>query len=119
MLVLLSSTSFGEVRTQGVELGTTVLVAPRVTLEANYTYFAFDVRDGGPLAPNAPRHAGSLAVTYATDRVDLSATIRHVNRFERRAIGLDVANALNDAHFETLGGNLLGRRALASIRYAW
>jgi len=146
VLVLLSFTNFGEVRTQGVEVGATMLIARSVSVGASYTYFDFDViRGGGPLAPNAPRHSASLAMTYTRNRVDLAATVRYVNRFDWRdgfdvgevpsysvvdataawrvrdpwTFAVDVSNAANKAHFETFGGNVLRRRAMASVRYAW
>ena len=146
VLALLSFTNFGKVRTEGLELGATFLAKRHVTVDASYTLFDFDViRGGGPLAPNAPQHAGSIGVTYRNERVDVSATLRHVSRFDWRdgfyvgevpsynivdaaaawrlnaqwKLGLDVSNALDHEHYETFGGNLLGRRALASIKYAW
>jgi len=146
VLALLSFTNFGKVRTEGLEIGATFLAKRHVTVDASYTLFDFDViRGGGPLAPNAPRHAGSIGITYRNERVDVSATLRHVSRFDWRdgfyvgevpsynvvdaaaawrlnaqwKLGLDVSNALDREHYETFGGNLLGRRALASIKYAW
>jgi outer membrane receptor protein involved in Fe transport len=85
VLALLSFTNFGRVRTEGVEVGATVAASRRMSVDLSYTFFDFEVTsDGGPLAPNAPRHAASLGVTYAADRVDLSATLRHVSRFDWR-----------------------------------
>ena len=146
VIVVLSFTNFGKVQTEGVELGATFLAAPRLMIDASYTFFDFEVKRGGaPLAPNAPRHAASLGLTYAGDRIDLSTTLRHVSRFDWRdgfyvgevpsyevidataawrldeqwKVALDVANVLGEEHFEAFGGNLLGRRALASVRYEW
>lgn len=146
VMVVLSFTNFGEVRTEGVELGATFAATRKLTVDASYTFFDFEVtRGGGPLAPNAPRHAASIGVTYAGDRADLSATLRHVGRFdwqdgfyagevpsyevidaiaawrlhEQWKVALDVSNVLDAEHYETFGGNLIGRRALASVRYEW
>lgn len=34
-------------------------------------------------------------------------------------VGANVANALDDEHFESFGGDLLERRALAYVAYSW
>ena len=35
------------------------------------------------------------------------------------AVGANVANALDDVHIESFGGDLLERRALAYVAFAW
>ena len=37
----------------------------------------------------------------------------------RVSIGADVANALDNDHYEAFGGDLLGRRALVHVTYGW
>jgi hypothetical protein len=54
----------GKVLTQGVELGITVLVTPRVTLESSYTFFDFDVRSG---VRSRRTHRGMPAMSLATE----------------------------------------------------
>ena len=35
------------------------------------------------------------------------------------SLGLNVANALDDEHWESFGGDLLGRRALGTVTFHW
>jgi outer membrane receptor protein involved in Fe transport len=35
------------------------------------------------------------------------------------AAGVDIANLLDNDHYETFGGDLLGRRALGHLTYSW
>ena len=37
----------------------------------------------------------------------------------RVSIGADVANVLDNDHYEAFGGDVLGRRALAHVTYGW
>jgi len=52
----------------------------------------------------------------AYEVVDVNAAWRITDRWE---IGLYVQNALDDEHYETFGGDLLERRALAHLAYHW
>ena len=38
---------------------------------------------------------------------------------ERWGVGVNVANALDNSHFESFGGDLLARRALAYLVFTW
>ena len=38
---------------------------------------------------------------------------------ESWTLGLNIANALDEEHWESFGGDLLGRRALASVAFKW
>lgn len=97
------------------------------------------------LQPNAPENSFSVGLLYAVDRWDVGANFRWVDGFEWAAgvfagqvpsyqvldvnanyrptdhisLGLNVANALDDNHYEAFGGDILKRRALASIELTW
>jgi outer membrane receptor protein involved in Fe transport len=97
------------------------------------------------LLPNTPAHAVSASLSYDGDRVGAGIDARWVDDFRWAdgffvgdvpsyttvdltvdvalrhgvSIGLNVANLLDDKHWETFGGALLGRRALVSLRYGW
>ncbi len=97
------------------------------------------------LLPNSPEHAFSLGVHYARARVDAGFDLRWVDDFrwgvgpfqgdvesyatvdlnanyrltDYVKVGFNVANLLDDKHWESFGGDLLGRRALVNLRYGW
>jgi iron complex outermembrane receptor protein len=97
------------------------------------------------LLPNTPAHAVSAGLSYDGGTLDAGIDARWVDEFRwadgffvgdvpsyttvdltvdvalRRgvSVGLNVANLLNDRHWETFGGAMLGRRALVSLRYGW
>ena len=97
------------------------------------------------LLPNSPEHKASLSVSWSKDRwsagvsgrwvegfrwaagvfqgevesyttVDANAT---VNLNEVLSVGLNVANANDNVHRQTFGGDLLGRRAILSLTFGW
>ncbi len=47
--------------------------------------------------------------------VDLTAN-RELGRFR---VGIDVSNLLDEEHYEFFGADLIGRRALVHLAYAW
>ena len=47
--------------------------------------------------------------------VDLSAN-KVMGRYR---VGIDVSNLFDEEHYEFFGGDLLGRRALVHVGYAW
>jgi len=97
------------------------------------------------LLPNSPRHKASVAVTMNKKRWSWSLGGRWVNgfrwsagvfqgevpdyttydlsasyRFNRTvAVGVNVANAANNLHRETFGGDNIYRRALLNFTVAW
>ena len=48
--------------------------------------------------------------------VDIGA---NYNFNERVSIGINIANAFDEEHWQSFGGDLLGRRALANVRFGW
>lgn len=97
------------------------------------------------LLPNTPEHAASASVGYVGERFDASLSYRWSDEFrwtvgpfqgqvpdygvvdlvgnfdlnEHFSVGLNVANALDEEHWEAFGGDLLGRRALGSVTFRW
>jgi iron complex outermembrane receptor protein len=72
---IVSYTNAGQVDEQGVELGVSFLPAANWQVDANYTYFDFEIDDnraseGGivnedELSPNTPQHKGNIGATYS------------------------------------------------------
>lgn len=99
----------------------------------------------GLLTPNAPAHSITLGTGYERGRLAASLSLRWVDAFRwsvgafqgnvesyttadavgsyeltrRVAIGANVSNLFDDEHWESFGGDLLGRRALVSLQYRW
>lgn len=150
IIALATYTNFGEVDTQGVDLGLTWHISRPWTAQANYSWFDFDIVDTGGLGedqlqPNAPENSVSLGLTYAADEWDAGFNFRWVDDFawvvgvfngrvesyevvdltanyqvtDSIKVGLNVANLLDDEHWEAFGGDLLARRALASVEFGW
>ena len=97
------------------------------------------------LLANSPEHAFSLGVQYARERVDAGFNLRWVDDFrwgvgpfqgdvescatvdldanyqltDEVKVGLNVANLFDDKHWESFGGDLMGRRALVNLQYGW
>ena len=97
------------------------------------------------LQPNAPENTVSLGLSYVVDRWDASLNYRWVDEFrwvvgvfdgvvesynlvdlvanyrvtDSIKLGVNVSNLLDEEHWEAFGGDLLSRRALASIEYSW
>ena len=97
------------------------------------------------LLPNTPTHGLSAGLSYDSDRFGAGIDARWVNDFRWAdgffvgdvrsyttvdltanvplgrgvSVGFNIANLLNERHWETFGGAMLGRRALMSLQYAW
>ena len=97
------------------------------------------------LLPNAPEHSYSAGVAWAADRLNAALGYRWVDDFRWAAgvfvgdipsystvdlqanfdlndsirFGLNVTNLLDDDHYQSFGGDLLGRRALGSVTFNW
>ena len=104
-----------------------------------------DAEVEGILLPNSPTHKASLAVSWANQRWAASIAGRWVQGFpwsagvfqgdvddystvdvagsyqvtKRMRLGANVANARDSVHRQTFGGDLLSRRALVYVTYAW
>jgi len=95
--------------------------------------------------PNSPEHTVAARMGYARGRLDTDFALRWVDAFRWSVgpfqgvvesyatadltanyrlprgltVGLNVANLFDSAHWETFGGDILGRRALVSLGYLW
>lgn len=148
-LVAVSYTNFGEVDTQGADLGLNVYVTPEWRINASYSWFDFDIQQsfaGDPLLPNAPENKYTVGVGYVGEKVDASLNYRWVEGFpwavgtlfrgvvddfstadlvanyhinDHWGVGVNVTNVLDDEHFESFGGDLIGRRALGNVYFRW
>jgi outer membrane receptor protein involved in Fe transport len=147
VFALLSFSNFGSATTAGVELGATYLLPRGWRAQGSYTGFHSSVNDisENPLLANTPGHQFALGASYDRNGIIGAAHFRWVSAFDwlagtyagpvpsygvldlnggyavtpRVTIGADVANALDNDHYEAFGGDLLGRRALAHVTYRW
>ncbi len=97
------------------------------------------------LLPNSPEHKASAGVRYAGKRLDGDLLMRWTDKFrwvvgpcrgdvpayetvdlnanhrfgKSWKAGVTIANALDDVHYESFCGDLLGRRALGHLTYSW
>ncbi len=150
ILVGASYTNFGEVDTQGVDLGLNYYIDDRWTFNLSYSWFDFDIVNPQPglsqlLLPNSPENKASAGIAYIADRWDFSFSGRWVEDFlwavgpfqgpvpsyetfdlngnydinENVRIGIQVSNLFDNEHWESFGGDVLERRALANVLFSW
>jgi iron complex outermembrane receptor protein len=146
--IVVSYANAGRVETQGAELGINYYLGTSWVIDANYSYFDFDVKEsraGDQLLPNAPKKKYNLGLAYRTQRFDAKIAYRHTAAFpwaagvfvgfvpeyevvnlsgsyrinDMLAVGADISNAANNEHFEAFGGDLLRRRAVAYLTFNW
>jgi outer membrane receptor protein involved in Fe transport len=147
IIALLSFVNFGSATTTGVEIGATYVLPAGWRAQGSYTGFHSSVSDvsESPLLPNTPGHQFSVGVVYERRRISGAGRYRWVDGFPWLAgtyvgpvpsygvldlngsyrltgqitVGADVANLLDNSHYEAFGGDLLGRRALGHVTYSW
>lgn len=150
IIAAVSYTNFGQVDTQGVDVGLNVYFTPEWRFDFSYSWFDFDINSQDPrlqtiLLPNSPENKFNVGVSYVGERWDGSISYRWVDDFlwfvgpfqgtvesystvdlvanytlnDHWSIGINVANALDDEHWESFGGDLLGRRALGNVTFKW
>ena len=97
------------------------------------------------LLPNSPENKASFGLSWVDESWDVGFSARWVDDFrwavgpfqgdvlsytladltanvyfgERWSFGINVANIFDEEHWESFGGDLLGRRALASVSVDW
>lgn len=97
------------------------------------------------LLPNAPENKFNLGLSFRQPKWDVTVKYRWVDKFrwaagvfvgdvpsydvvnlnanfhlnDRVGFGLAVSNALDNDHYESFGGDLVGRRALGSVTFTW
>ena len=134
----------GKVNEFGFEVSVNYYINKVVQLNANYSYFDFEVEsksENDVLLPNAPEHKVNGGITYATDHYQVSMSVKYVPTFEWAAgifrgnilaytlvnlnatyrinsileFGLNVTNLLDRKHYQIFGGSFIGRRAIFSM----
>ncbi len=148
LFTALSHTNFARVDSRGLDFGLSCYLGERWTLDATYSRYDFEVRDQlpeDPVVPNSAEDRFALGLAYVGDRLDAALRYRHSDSFdwksglyrgrvpaydvvdltanfevrERLRLGVDVSNLFDDEHYEIFGGDLIGRRALASVTLLW
>jgi iron complex outermembrane receptor protein len=144
---LLSFGSFGEVDTRGAELTLGMARGPW-RFDASASWFDYEVAAEAsehPLAPNRAEWQAALGLGFVAERWSATLDGRWSDAFAYRSgifvgpvpaytvvdagvrytldehwsLALSVANLLDDEHYESFGGDLLRRRALASATLRW
>lgn len=149
IFALASYTNAGEVDTEGIDLGLNFYATPQWLLEFSYSWFDFDIVDLGgltdPILANAPENKAAFGVTYTGDKFGFSVKYRWTDDFvwaagafegpvdsysvvdvtgnykinDTISLGVNVSNALDDEHYESFGGDIIGRRALGTVRFTF
>ncbi len=148
IVALASYTNFGEVDTEGIDVGLNFYFTDQWLLDFSYSWFDFEVKQqfqGDRLLPNAPENKFALGLTYTGSRFGGSLKYRWTDDFPWAAgifvgdvpsysvvdlglsyditdnwqVGVDVSNLLDEEDFQTFGGDLIGRRALGHVSYSW
>ena len=146
--VVFSYVNAGKVDSEGAELAFNYYVTNNWIIDANYSWFDFDVKEkalGDQLLPNAPEKKYNLGLAYRGPKFDAKISYRWVDEFAWAAgifvgtvpqydvvnlaanyrisdhfgFGADVSNVFDDAHYEAFGGDILGRRALGFVSLNW
>ncbi|MCK4820413.1 TonB-dependent receptor [bacterium] len=148
LFAVVSYSNAGKANAQGIELALKYFIRSNLTVDFNYTWFDFSVEEeliGGEILANTPRHRVNLGADFFTDRFDISMRYRWIDAFPWAAgifagpvqsynlvdltsnfhfgggitIGITVNNLLDKNHYQSFGGDLLHRRAVAAISYSW
>lgn len=144
----LSLANVGRVDTQGVELGLQCALGRGWSATLSYAHLDFDIKEEAaenPILPNTAQDRAQLSLSWTGKRLGSSLGVRCVDGFpwrtglfqgpvpsytvvdwyadyeisKRWRLGLNVANLLDEEHYEMFGGDLLGRRALGSVTFSW
>lgn len=136
----------GKANAQGVEVSFKYLISNQWNVDVNYTWFDFEIKEaliGDMILSNTPEHRINLGATYISERFDASMRFRWVDEFPWAAgifagpvksyslidltanvyfgngfsLGINVSNLLDNKHYQSFGGDLLPRHAVASIAY--
>lgn len=148
LLAALSYTNFGEVDTQGVEIGFNYYITNEWLLDANYSWFDFDITQqitADPLLPNTAENKYGAGISYLGGKWNGSVKFRHSDAYDWNAgvfagrvpafdlvdlnvnydinqrfeVGVNVSNLFNQEHYQIFGGDLIERRALAHLSVRW
>lgn len=148
ILVPVSYINFGEAEASGAELGLNYYISDEWVFDLAYAWFDFDVAQqllADPVLPNTAENKFALGISYIGERFDASVKYRYTDSFDWNAgvfrgpvpsydlvnltanyhfadnwmIGVDVSNLLDNEDYQSFGGDLVGRRALARIGFSW
>jgi iron complex outermembrane receptor protein len=139
----------GKVTEAGFEMGLNYFLSDNWVLEANYSFFDFQILEqsaNSELLPNTPKNKLNAGFTYRQgNQLELGVTVKYIPSFDWAAgiyagrilaytlvnlaaryrvapnvsLGLDVSNLLNREHYEIFGGSLLRRRAIGTLTVAF
>jgi iron complex outermembrane receptor protein len=144
----LSLTNYGAVTGTGLDLSARYFPAKHWTAELTYSHFNFDVsRDlpDQPITANTTPHRAGAALSYTRAPVAVSVRYRRSDAFlwatgvfrgnvpaysllelgstasfgPHYSARLNIANLLDDRHYELFGGDVLRRRAVVDLIYRW
>jgi outer membrane receptor protein involved in Fe transport len=148
VFALLSFGNYGKAKTTGVETSVRYFFNDRWRADVGYSWFGSAITQRAPenpIVPNAPSHQVRAGLEYVTDAAQAALRYRWVDAFDwasgiyqgpvpaysvldvngtytltpRYGIGVDIANLLDNDHYELFGGDLLGRRALVHVTVNW
>ena len=149
ILAAVSYTNFGTVDTEGIDFGVDWYSGPwKVSGTYSWFDFEIvDSQPGFDriLLPNSPENKFSAGLAYVLQRWDAGISYRWVDDFrwsvgpfqgdipsygtadvtanwhlnDQWSVGINVANAFDDEHWESFGGDLLARRALGHVTFRW
>ena len=134
----------GEVDEQGIEFGINYYLNKEWLLDANATWFDFEIKSqqlGDRLLPNTPDKKFNVGVSYNGRKFNGSVKWRHVPSFDWAAgtfvgrikeydifnaalgyqindnfrVGVNALNFTDEEHYEIFGGAILGRRILGNV----
>lgn len=149
IFALASYTNAGAVDTQGIDFAVSVYATPQWLVEFSYSWFDFTITEAGltqgDLEANAPENKLAAGISYRGDKFSAALRYRWVDDFpwaagafqgpvksysvvnlsgdyevnDRFTIGVNISNLFDDDHYESFGGDLVGRRALGFVRLTW
>lgn len=147
-MLVISYANAGAADADGIDFGLNVNMPNGFSVDFTYSWFDFEVKDialGDRVSSNSPENKFAVGFAYATDKWDGSIRYRWADDFFWAAsvfagpvesydtvdlsfnyiisdawqVGINVTNALDDEHYQSFGGDLLGRRALGNVRFSW
>ncbi len=149
ILAAVSYTNFGDVDTQGIEIGLNYYFVDPWRFTFTYSWFDFESKENPAfdrlLSPNSPEHTFRTGLGYITDRWDADFGVRWVDDFfwavgifqgpvesyttvdvnanfrivDHWKVGTNISNIFDSDHWEAFGGDLLARRALVYVAFDW
>jgi len=143
-----SFTNAGKVNSQGIELDLLYFLGKGWNVDFNYSWFDYKVKEeltANKILANTPEHRINGGMAYLSERFDMSLRYRWVDAFpwfdgsfggdvktyslidltanaqigDGFSLGFNISNFLNNKHYENFGGDILRRRAVASVSYRW